>query len=79
MKEFKPEFILISAGFDSHKDDPLAQFELTSKDFYEITRRILEIAKYNCNGKVVSILEGGYNLKALKESVDYHVKSLTEN
>ena len=79
LKEFKPEFILISAGFDSHKDDPLAQFELTSKDFYEITRRILEIAKYNCNGKVISILEGGYNLNALAESANEHVKALLEH
>ena len=79
LKEFKPEFILVSAGFDSHKDDPLAQFELTSKDFYEITRRILEIAKYNCNGKVVSILEGGYDLNALAESANEHVKALLEN
>lgn len=79
LKEFKPEFVLISAGFDSHIDDPLAQFELTSKDFYEITRRILEIAKYNCNGKVVSILEGGYNLNALAESANEHVKALLEH
>ena len=78
LREFKPEFILISAGFDSHKDDPLAQFELTSKDFYEITRRILEIAKNTCNGKVVSTLEGGYDLNALKESTEHHVKALLE-
>jgi acetoin utilization deacetylase AcuC-like enzyme len=78
LREFKPEFILISAGFDSHKDDPLAQFELTSKDFYEITRRILEIAKNTCNGKVVSTLEGGYDLNALKESTEHHIKALLE-
>ena len=78
LKEFKPEFILISAGFDSHKDDPLAQFELTSQDFYEITRRILEIAKNTCNGKVVSILEGGYDLNALRDSTKRHVDALLE-
>ena len=78
LKEFKPEFILISAGFDSHKDDPLAQFELTSKDFYEITRRILEIAKSTCNGKVISTLEGGYDLNALQESTEMHVRALVE-
>ena len=78
LREFRPEFILISAGFDSHKDDPLAQFELTSKDFYEITRRILEIAKNTCNGKVVSTLEGGYDLNALKESTEHHIKALLE-
>ena len=78
LKEFKPEFILFSAGFDAHEDDPLAQFQLKSKDFYELTKRTLSLAKSCCNGKVVSILEGGYDLNALKESVDYHVKSLLE-
>jgi acetoin utilization deacetylase AcuC-like enzyme len=76
--EFKPEFILISAGFDAHKDDPLAQFQLESKDFYEITKRTLESSKLYCNGKVVSILEGGYDLLALQESTEMHVKALIE-
>ena len=79
LKEFKPEFILLSAGFDAHKDDPLAQINLESKDYYTLTNRILTLAKKLCAGKVVSILEGGYDLNALKESVDYHVKSLMEN
>ena len=78
LKEFKPEFILFSAGFDAHENDPLAQFQLKSKDFYELTKRTLSLAKSCCNGKVVSILEGGYDLNALKESVDYHIKSLLE-
>ena len=78
LKEFKPEFILFSAGFDAHENDPLAQFQLKSKDFYELTKRTLSLAKSCCNGKVVSVLEGGYDLNALKESVDYHVKSLLE-
>ena len=66
-------------GFDMHKDDPLAQFKLNSKDFYEITKRTLEATKNFTNGKVVSVLEGGYDLNSLIESVDYHVKSLMEN
>ena len=78
LKGFKPEFILLSAGFDAHKDDPLAQINLESKDYYTLTKRILTFAKELCGGKVVSILEGGYDLNALKESVDYHVKSLLE-
>jgi len=78
LKEFKPEFILLSAGFDAHKDDPLAQINLESEDYYTLTKRILTTAKQLCDGKVVSILEGGYDLNALKESVDYHVKSLME-
>jgi acetoin utilization deacetylase AcuC-like enzyme len=76
--EFKPEFILLSAGFDAHKDDPLAQFQLESKDFYELTKRTLELSKLYCNGKVVSILEGGYDLLALQESTEMHVKALIE-
>ena len=58
IKEFRPEFILLSAGFDAHKDDPLAQLQLESKDFYSITKRTLELSKQYCDGKVVSILEG---------------------
>ena len=76
--EFKPEFILLSAGFDAHKDDPLAQFQLESKDFYEITKRTLGLSKLYCDGKVVSILEGGYDLVALQESTEMHVKALLE-
>ena len=78
IKAFKPEFILLSAGFDAHKDDPLAQFELDSKDFYEITKRTLDLSKLYCDGKVVSILEGGYDLLALQESTEMHVKALLE-
>jgi acetoin utilization deacetylase AcuC-like enzyme len=76
--KFKPEFILLSAGFDAHKDDPLAQFQLESKDFYELTKRTLELSKLYCDGKVVSILEGGYDLLALQESTEMHVKALIE-
>ncbi len=78
VKEFKPEFILFSAGFDAHKDDPLAQFELNSKDFYDLTKRTLELSKLYCHGKVVSILEGGYDLNALQESSEMHVNALLE-
>ena len=76
--EFKPEFILLSAGFDAHKDDPLAQFQLESKDFYEITKRTLESSRLCCDGNVVSILEGGYDILALQESTEMHVKALLE-
>jgi acetoin utilization deacetylase AcuC-like enzyme len=78
IEKFKPEFILLSAGFDAHKDDPLAQFQLESKDFYKITKRTLELSKLHCNGNVVSILEGGYDLNALKESTEMHVKAMLE-
>ena len=78
LEDFKPEFILVSAGFDAHKDDPLAQLNLTAKDYYTITKRILESSKKFCNGKVVSILEGGYDLKALQDSTQRHVDALIE-
>ena len=78
LKEFMPEFVLISAGFDSHIKDPLAQFKLETEDFYVITKRILETSKKFCDGKVVSILEGGYDLQALKDSVKRHVDALIE-
>ena len=78
LKEFKPEFVLISAGFDSHIKDPLAQFKLETEDFYTITERILKTSKSFCSGKVVSILEGGYDLGALRDSTKRHVDALIE-
>ena len=78
LKEFKPEFLLFSAGFDAHIDDPLAQLRLSSEDFYHLTKRTLEISKSICNGNVVSILEGGYDLKALQQSTKRHVDALIE-
>jgi len=78
LKKFQPEFVLISAGFDSHFKDPLAQFKLETEDFYIITKRILETSKMFCDGKVVSILEGGYDLEALRDSTKRHVDALIE-
>jgi acetoin utilization deacetylase AcuC-like enzyme len=78
LKEFKPEFILFSAGFDAHMDDPLAQLRLNSEDFYQLTKRTLEVSKSFCNGNVVSILEGGYDLRDLQSSSKRHVYALIE-
>ena len=78
LNEFKPEFLLFSAGFDAHIDDPLAQLRLGSEDFYKITKRTLEFSKSFCNGNVVSILEGGYDLKALQKSTQRHLEALIE-
>ena len=78
LEEFKPEFILISAGFDAHKDDPLAQLNLNTEDYYTITLRLLKASKRFCTGKVVSILEGGYDLQALQNSTKRHVDALIE-
>ena len=76
--EFAPELILISAGFDAHRADPLAQLQLEDRDFYWSTLEICEIAGRTCSGRVVSALEGGYDLDALARSVAAHVRALME-
>ena len=76
--KFKPEIILISAGFDAHKRDPLASINLESEDYYSLTKSIVEIANRHCNGRVISFLEGGYDLLALSECIKEHLKGLSE-
>ena len=73
LRAFKPEFVLISAGFDAHEDDPLANLNLTDEDYAWITREILAVADECCEGRVVSTLEGGYDLDALMGSVSAHI------
>ena len=73
---FNPELILVSAGFDAHKNDPLGALRLDEDDFAWITRELLNLAEKHCGGKLVSALEGGYNLEALGESVGAHVREL---
>ncbi len=74
--KFKPEVILISAGFDAHKSDPLANIYLESDDFFKITKNIVDIANTHSNGRVISFLEGGYDLQALSESIIEHLNAL---
>ena len=76
---FEPELILISAGFDAHARDPLASLLLEAEDFAWATRAILEVARKRCGGKVVSSLEGGYDLEALGRSALAHVRALQED
>lgn len=76
LDSFAPELILISAGFDAHKDDPLSHMGLEEDDFFWATRQTLKIAQSHGDGRVVSALEGGYNLKALGASAAAHVKAL---
>lgn len=78
LNEFRPQFILLSAGFDAHKNDPLANVNLESRDYYILTKEIMKIAKKICSNKIISILEGGYNLSAIQESAKYHVEALLE-
>ncbi len=76
LKSFGPEFILISAGFDAHRDDPLAGMQVTEAGFAEMTRLVRTLADGSCRGRIVSCLEGGYNLPALARSVEAHLLAL---
>ena len=75
---FDPDLILVSAGFDAHAADPLAQLELTTGDFTWVTHQLCDLADAHCDGKLVSTLEGGYDLDALAACVAAHVKTLME-
>ena len=78
LRNFGPDIVLISAGFDAHADDPLANLRLTEPDFAWATNKIAEIAAKHADGRLVSMLEGGYNLAALARSVGVHVKALMD-
>ena len=74
-----PDLIVISAGFDAHEDDPLGGLKMTTDDFYALTRAISELAEGCCGGRIVSVLEGGYELNALGASVLAHLQVLAES
>jgi acetoin utilization deacetylase AcuC-like enzyme len=76
LKAFGPDFILISAGFDAHRDDPLAGMHVTEAGFGEFTRLVRQVADQSAHGRIVSCLEGGYNLPALARSVQSHLTAL---
>lgn len=78
LNDYKPQFILISAGFDAAMDDPLAHMELTPQCFAWMTRQLKDAAEFFCHGRLVSMLEGGYDLRCLAESVALHVGVLLE-
>jgi acetoin utilization deacetylase AcuC-like enzyme len=73
---FKPDLVLISAGFDAHTRDPLANLNLVEADFAWATARLMELAGRCCDGRVVSVLEGGYDLQGLAQSAAAHVVTL---
>lgn len=78
LEEFKPQMIFVSAGFDAHRDDDLGQLGLNENDYYWITSRIHDVARRFSQGRIVSLLEGGYNLDALASSVEAHLRVLAE-
>ena len=76
LDKFKPEDILISAGFDAHIRDPLANINLESSDYFKITKKIVDLANIHSKGRVISFFEGGYDLQSISESVKEHIKAL---
>lgn len=79
LEAFKPDMVFISAGFDAHRDDPLAELRLTEADFAWATAGLMDIARKVCAGRVVSVLEGGYNLDALADCATAHVQTLKDH
>jgi acetoin utilization deacetylase AcuC-like enzyme len=76
LDRFRPELVIVSAGFDAHRDDPLAQLQLETEDFAWISKELLAIAQQHAKGRLVSALEGGYDLDALAASAAAHVRAL---
>ena len=76
LNTFKPELIIVSAGFDAHERDPLGSLRMTADDFAWVTRELMTSAENNCQGRLVAVLEGGYDLQGLADSVSSHVGEL---
>jgi acetoin utilization deacetylase AcuC-like enzyme len=76
VRDFRPDLIVISAGFDAHRRDPLANLQLVEADFEWVTRKLMELADMSAGGRVVSLLEGGYDLEGLANSAAAHVSAL---
>ncbi len=78
LDKFRPQLLMISAGFDAHREDPLANIELSDEAYERMTRKLVAVADTHCHGRVVSVLEGGYNLSALGRSVVRHLIGLSD-
>jgi acetoin utilization deacetylase AcuC-like enzyme len=78
LEEHRPELIFISAGFDAHREDDMGQLALVEQDYVWMTQRIKEVALKHAKGRIVSCLEGGYNLSALSRSVEAHIRVLAD-
>jgi acetoin utilization deacetylase AcuC-like enzyme len=76
LRQFAPQLVFISAGFDAHEKDPLAHEKLTREGYREITRLVLDLAQETAGGRVITVLEGGYNLEVLEECVEDHLRLL---
>jgi acetoin utilization deacetylase AcuC-like enzyme len=78
LRGFKPDLLIISAGFDAHTRDPLANLNLVEKDYAWVTQKLMDIADQSAEGRIVSLLEGGYDLQGLSRSVAAHVSELMQ-
>jgi acetoin utilization deacetylase AcuC-like enzyme len=78
LRHFEPELVIISAGFDAHTRDPLADLNVQTDDYAWVTRQLMDVADECCEGRVVSLLEGGYDLDALRDSAMIHVRTLMD-
>ena len=76
METYRPELIIISAGFDAHRDDDMGQMTLLERDFIWLTKQLMGVADRHCQGRIISFLEGGYNISALARSATEHVRTL---
>ena len=76
METYRPELIIISAGFDAHRDDDMGQMMLVEQDFVWLTKELMAVADRHCHGRIISLLEGGYNLNALARSAVEHIRAL---
>jgi acetoin utilization deacetylase AcuC-like enzyme len=76
LEVFKPQFILLSAGFDAHRNDPLGQILLSEDGYRSLTQRVRQMAELHCNGRLISMLEGGYDLQSTAQSIEAHLQAL---
>jgi acetoin utilization deacetylase AcuC-like enzyme len=76
LRDFSPDLIIVSAGFDAHRRDPLANLNFVEADYAWVTQKLMEVADKSAQGRVVSVLEGGYDLEGLSRSVAAHVTAL---
>jgi acetoin utilization deacetylase AcuC-like enzyme len=76
LKHFAPQLVFISAGFDAHSNDPLAHMNLSREGYREMTRLVLDLAQESAQGRLITVLEGGYNLEVLAECVEDHIRLL---
>jgi acetoin utilization deacetylase AcuC-like enzyme len=74
VKQFAPQLVFISAGFDAHRDDPLAHMNLSREGYREMGRLLLDLAQETAGGRLITVLEGGYNLEVLAECVEDHIR-----